>query len=153
MAVRLLQEWDSMQRPAPKFTHTAIDDLESFLWVLFWVSLQRHHRQRDELPSPEDRWWSTLNSDDVRTQSLKDSIIKSLKMHHKAGDAGLGPIKLFAKLILEWGELADDAQSAVHLALMKEPARLNVDFHKGFYEQYLTIGFRHLINMPDSWED
>jgi hypothetical protein len=142
-----------MDKSAPKFTHTGVDDLESFLWVLFWVSLDRHRAQTDELPQPENDWWLTLNSDDVRTQSLKDSIIRSLRMHHDDEDAGLGPIKLFAEIILEWGALADQAQSAVHRALKKEPARLNVDFHERFYEKYLMIGFRHLENMPDSWED
>jgi hypothetical protein len=142
MAVRLLKEWDSVKKLAPVFTHTAIDDLESFLWVLFWVSLERHHRQSDELPSPEDRWWSTLNSDDVQKQLMKADIIRDLKLLHEDEDAGFGPIKPFAKLILEWGDLADEAQSAVHRALKKDPACLDIDFHKGFYEKYLVIGFR-----------
>src|SRR5215472_5656254 len=34
---RLLSEWCLEEEEAPKSTHTAIDDLESFLWVLVWI--------------------------------------------------------------------------------------------------------------------
>jgi hypothetical protein len=69
MAARLFENW---RQPDPKFTHTPIDDLESFLWILLWVPLERHHGQRHAFPAPQlDEWRSDLYSDDLDSQKQK----------------------------------------------------------------------------------
>jgi hypothetical protein len=140
MAVRLLQEWiASADELDPTFTHTAIDDLESFVWVLLWVLLERCRRRNEVLPHPCRDWWTHLNSHNVRLQSTKDSIFFALKV---LLEEELGPIMPFAQLISEWGELALEARIAVR----KQAPTL--DFCKVYYEKYLKAGFSTLDRLP-----
>src|SRR4051794_6914790 len=112
MATRLLDEWQTMNMSAPKFTHTALDDLESFLWVLFWVALERQHPQKGQLPQPELHWWLRLNSNSILVQSGKDSLITGLRKSN-ASRSALGPIKRVVPLLLTWGELAEAASTQI----------------------------------------
>jgi hypothetical protein len=61
-------EWDLIDESAPKTAHTPKDDLESFLWVLFWTPLVCHHCHTGKLSGPEGHLWSNLNTVDVTLQ-------------------------------------------------------------------------------------
>jgi hypothetical protein len=142
MAVRLLKEWLDLKKSSdPKFTHTPIDDLENFLWVLIWVPLERHRRQNDKLPLLADRLWSCLNSANILLQSAKFDIIRDIE-DNLEDEMGLGPITPF---ILDWGDLARKG----HVQYRRNCAK-TIDFYKKFYEQYLDAGFSHLNQMPDT---
>jgi hypothetical protein len=135
-----LKEWVT---PAdeldPTSTHTAIDDLESFVWVLLWVLLEGYHRRNGAFPNPCKRWWTHLNSHNILLQSTKDTIFSEIKV---LLEEELGPIMPFAQLISEWGELALEARIAVR----KQASTL--DFCKVYYEKYLKAGFLTLDKLP-----
>jgi hypothetical protein len=151
MAIRLLDEWmSSSKNPAPVFTHTAIDDLESFLWVLIWVVLERYRRRHGEFPELAARWWSTMSSASAQVHAMKEYIFVQIKSQDRPKlRTKLGPISPFAKLILGWGYLAIEAR-AVLTEMLEDPLSLTLDFYQGFYEKYLQLGFAQLDEMPDT---
>jgi hypothetical protein len=142
MAVRLLKEWVApADESNPTFTHTAIDDLESFVWVLLWVLLERYRRRNGVFPHTCRDWWTDLNSRDVRVQSKKWDLLSDIK-ESLDDQEELGPIMPFAQLISEWGELAQEGRKAVR---RQAPT---LDFFKVFYEKYLKAGFLTLDKLP-----
>jgi hypothetical protein len=147
MATRLLKEWQTMDKSAPKFTHTALDDLESFLWVLFWVTLECQHTQKGRLPQPELAWWSMLNSHSIALQSTKNDLITDLELYN---GVLVRPIKRVTPLLLTWGKLS---RMALKEIMTVTPDGLTFDMQKKWYEKYLNAGFTFLEDALDSWED
>ena len=158
MAVRLLAEWlsneKSIQRgvdqSALKFTHTGIDDLESFLWVLLWVVLYRSRIQLGSFVDPVDGWWETLNAQDITAQKTKQHIVREIEEQLEMGRS-LGPIHLFASLLALWDRIARMGRLAVQRKL--DGGELTLDFQKPYYQEYLEAGFSLLPDLPDSWEE
>ena len=151
MAVRLLYEWRDVEDGAPRFTHTAIDDLESFLWILFWVPLELQYIKSKKPLKPESRWRTSLNSASIEVQSAKGNLIQQLDLAVKTNKA-LGCIKLFHGLIGEWQCIALEGMIDVEQVLQGDPAKLDLEFHKKYYERYLEAGFKYLGSMPDTWD-
>jgi hypothetical protein len=146
----LYSSWFTMENLAPKFTHTAIDDLESFLWVLFWVTLDRQRMQKGRLPQPELHWWTKLNSDNIMLQSAKDSLINNSKVSARLARE---PIKQVAPLLLAWENLAQQAREEVVTALADNPGSLTFETQRKCYEKYLDARFTFLKDASKSWED
>ena len=152
MAVRLLNEWCSVEDGAPKFTHTAIDDLESFLWILFWVPLELHHIKFKKHLYPEYNWRKSLNSAIIDVQAAKGNLVEELTVAIKTKKA-LGYIKLFYDLIIvQWQGIAPEGRIEVEQVLQEDQAKLDLDFHKKYYERYLDVGFKFLGNISDTWD-
>ena len=153
MAVRLLDEWLGAAHGDGRFTHTAIDDLESFLWILFWVPLEVQHIQFKEDLHPESGWRKSLNLAGLDVQAGKDSLVLKLKDDSQLG-IKLGYIKLFADLIVQWHSIALDGRLQVRKGLLpgQAPVQLDVDFYKKYYQRYLDAGFKYLRSLPDTWD-
>jgi hypothetical protein len=150
IAVRLFKQWRLVDHSAQQFTHTAIDDLESFLWVLLWVPLERHCVKFNQADN-ESQWWKTLNSAVIAVQASKGMIIQEL-MEGMQDGTNLGSIRLFADLIQCWHNIARDGRIAVGKVLHGDQTQLDLNFHKQFYERYLNAGFECLGSIPDSWD-
>ena len=153
MATRLLYEWLSAADGDARFTHTAIDDLESFLWILFWVPLEVQHIKFHTKPHPESTWRALLNSHGLTVQAAKGDLVRRLKEEMRIGTQ-LGYIKWFADLIVQWHSIADDGRLDVRKQLLSDQAQaqLGLDFHKQYYQRYLDVGFKYLGSLPDTWD-
>lgn len=182
MAVRLLDEWNGPACRGARFTHTAIDDLESFLWILFWVPLEVQHIKcdmnkhitcdidkqvkcdenkpikcdknkdvkRDKHIHDESAWRRILNSAVIDVQSAKNDLVSKLSLAIKFKKP-LGYIRLCHHLIEEWHKIAVQGRHEVE-ALLDKPDKLDLDFHKKYYQRYLDTGFECLGSLPDTWD-
>jgi hypothetical protein len=139
-----------VEHGAPRFTHTAIDDLESFLWILFWVPLELYHIKFKKHLYPEYDWRKSLNSASIQVQAAKGNLVQELTVAIKTKKP-LGYIKLFYDLIVQWQEIALEGRIEVEQVLQVGQAGLDLDFHKKYYERYLDVGFQFLGNIPDTW--
>ena len=133
-----------------RFTHTGIDDLESFLWVLLWIVLYRSRIQLGPLVDPVDGWWKTLNSQDIMGQISKQLIIRELEEQLEMGQR-LGVICLFAPLLTLWDKTARRGRLTVQRML--DNGELTLGFQKPYYKEYLEAGFSLLEKLPHSWEE
>jgi hypothetical protein len=149
LSIRVLRGRRRQENPV----HTAIDDLESFIWVLLWTllhTIQRH----DELSSDEADWLDGLLSDDygrlaaekagIRTQ-IDDLITMAVT---SKGLSALAP------LLRTWLDLAHESFLLLEMKLKSRP--VNDDFHafcKGWYQKYIDTGLSHLQNLPMTWDD
>jgi hypothetical protein len=118
----MLWGWISQENPV----HTAIDDLESFVWVLLWTVLHtiQHH---DELSRKEAIWLDGLLSDDYgRLADMKAGIgrqIDDLIMMART----LKGLSALAPLLQTWLDLAH--KSSLLLEMTLESHTSNDDFH------------------------
>jgi hypothetical protein len=137
--------------------HTAIDDLESFLWVFVWVLVHilRHHRGETE-----NRLDGVIEilSEAFSSRRIQHVLIKEHVASRMWRDTIFGP------LIKEWLDICRTDQEGVDLLViavssatghLREEAcdRLEV-FCRRTYEKVLNSGYRHLVNIrqyPD-WE-
>ena len=174
MAVRLLDEWLGAACRGARFTHTAIDDLESFLWILFWVPLEVQHIKCDMNKDSkcdidkhvkcdknkhvkcdkhihlESAWRRILNSAVIDVQSAKSDLVRKLSSAIKH-EKPLGYIRLCHDLIVQWHEIAARGREEVE-ELLDTPTKLDLDFHKKYYQRYLDTGFKCLGSLPDTWD-
>ena len=151
MAVRLLRAWRDVEDGDRQFTHMAVADLESFLWILFWVPLELQHIKFKENRYPDSSWRRYLNSTDINMQVAKGHLVQELTVAMKTRKA-LGYIKLFHGLIQQWFAIACDGWIEVELGLLGDQAQLNLAFHQKYYERYLGAGFKYLGSLPDNWD-
>jgi hypothetical protein len=151
MAVRLLKEWRIVAAGTQRFTHTAIDDLESFLWILFWVPLELQHIKSTQDLEPESDWRKSLNSAALKEQVAKSHLVQELTVAIRTKKA-LGYIRLFYGLIGEWYDIAFEGRIEVEQMLQEDPTKLDLDFHQKYYQRYLDAGFKYLGSLPDTWD-
>jgi hypothetical protein len=174
MAIRLLKEWRTNQEGNKRgqrrpFTHTAVDDLESFLWVLVWVLVHHSHpklsesafdpfapqdEQRTGLWELVDRWKGFLQSPDVTTQMIKLSMFKEL--HDLEADPDIlkildsvGFVSAFRVLLWNWHSIAVKNQTAVE-KMNKD--QLTLGFQRDCYNEYLNEGFAALKDLRCDWD-
>lgn len=135
--------------------HTAVDDLESFVWVLLWAILDilRSKSRKPEVSANfsdnEEYYYSTLHSYSYETLKDRNSIVDLLMEDKMDGNSSPG-FAVFVDLLYEWLVLAKDAYFAVRRAGFDPQDPLA--FYKVFYAKYLQIGVDHLVNLPESWD-
>jgi hypothetical protein len=149
LSERVLWGWISQENPV----HTAIDDLESFVWVLLWTllhTIQRH----DELSRKEAIWLDGLLSDDYgRLADAKASIRSQIDDLITMARTSKG-LSALAPLLQTWSDLAHKSSLRLEMKLKSRPS--NDDFHafcKGWYQKYIETGLSHLQNLPMTWDD
>lgn len=97
MSHRLLESWDS------RHLHTAIDDLESFVWIVLWSALRT-------IRSPTSReldWLTRISDDDVQAVANQKMSIMILISKPTELSPELEP---FHPLFKRWFAIALDAQ-------------------------------------------
>jgi hypothetical protein len=97
---RILVAW-SLDQPT---LHTAIDDLESFAWVVLWAAL---HKSRKTLIK-ETNWLWTLSGDDIHTVANAKYAIMRDKFDHKYFSEDVQPL---LPLLVGWFSLAKAAET------------------------------------------
>src|ERR1700722_12618161 len=115
--------------------HTPVDDLESFLWVLFYTILEigsgRGKLEPDEVP-----WLEDLILTAQTTRKLSDHLI------------------IFAEILGRWNDVANTAhrQLLIDIDSRLEPKEF-VEKSQKVYAEYLKSGFEALQQLPLSWEE
>jgi len=138
---------------------TAIDDLESFLWVLLWALadiLQGVEGAAKINPA------ILLMKETFESKKLVHTLLKALL----ARDRWIGRDVVFGGLIRDWMDIFESASERVDsyaLRVAETPARGSdreeacdelESFCRGVYEDVLTSGYRHLegISQYSCWK-
>lgn len=125
---------------------TAIDDLESFVWVLLYAGLLIAE-SRGPLNTAETNWLSYQLSQNAKEQLAKTTIAREI-----ARRATSPVLLVFAPLVKAWYRLSVEARDRVSDALNR-PRHPSEAYCKKVYQQYLQIGFSHLQNLPETWDE
>jgi len=150
VSIRLLTAWLEKD----PIMHTAVDDLESFLWLLTWALvriLKKYGSNRQGILSVE----SALSSKDIRTNLTKQYFVELF-----------WPDVAFGSLVRDWLGILKLARHEVEQfmsefsTILAASERLiafnNLELLcKKVYEQVLESGFRHReeISRYSQWED
>jgi hypothetical protein len=95
---------------ARPYYHTPLDDLESFMWVLFWVAL---YRLRNSLSTLELEWYLKLHtSNHMALVYHRTTILHQLRRSIKGSTGEFSNDFLpFAQLIYLWQDLLDSRRT------------------------------------------
>jgi hypothetical protein len=150
LSIRLLTAWLHNE----SIVHTAIDDLESFFWVLSWALIHILKKYGSQDPGILDVE-SALSSKDIRTNLTKQYFVELF-----------WPDVAFGSLVRDWLGILKLAR--------REVEQLRLDFSRTVgspardiacrrlellcikaYEQVLKSGFKHReeISRYSQWED
>jgi hypothetical protein len=130
MATRLLFSWRAY-RP---IVHTAVDDLESFLWVLVWVLVHILKEFGTPKGSTVDQLLEMFSSHDISHIMSRAEIV-----HQGWEDVVFGP------LILEWLAISKQANLAIRQLLGTGSGN---DIQQGAFnqlEEYCTMVYMQYI--------
>jgi hypothetical protein len=97
---RILDAW-SINEPT---LHTAIDDLESFAWVVLWTALHKSRKQSIK----EKNWLWALSGDYIDAVAAKKCAIMRDKFDHKYFSEDVQPL---LPLLMAWFSLANAAET------------------------------------------
>ena len=111
MSRRLLKEWET--RPL----RTAIDDLESFSWILLWVALHK----TDQRTAIEANWLRQLSSDDISiVASCKgDILLSAIQFQFNNTNPFSHPLVTFLSLLQQWWIVALRASTDLGMLISK----------------------------------
>jgi hypothetical protein len=133
--------------------HTAIDDLESFLWVLLWAILHviRHHAK---LSTDEDKWITGLSNGDVQGLLAEKANIKDRLNDLMFCDGTSKGLKPFGRLLQIWFDYALQASRELGLELNNPSNNDKFQmFCHGWYEKYIKTGLGYMEDLPDTWSE
>lgn len=136
MSSRMITHW---AKNAPSF-HSAIDDLESFSWVLLWVALH----SPDSTPEMMD--WVVSLSDDSPVKLLQAKVYISVVLSG-ARPPNLADFSPFFRsvfpLLEKWFTFAIEAEKAVN-TLARELAGISFD-HSTFHAQLRDLSLVYYV--------
>ncbi|KAF8577236.1 hypothetical protein K439DRAFT_565447 [Ramaria rubella] len=127
--------------------HTAIDDLESFIWVLLWTVLSILKSKGVLKDAHEQHLLFTMCSHKLSELQNREGILVRLQKRRHFSK-GFSP---FSHLLIQWLEIAQ--RSAVKVAQF--PASNPQLFKKyctDIYKEYIEAGLESLSWLPQSWE-
>lgn len=145
MSQALIDAW-VMNEP---FSHTAVDDLESFVWVLLW-SVLNILRSREALDNNQERYYlQTMRSDDIEKLVSRSTFLRKIMRcdHKRTCSRGFEP---FSKLLIQWLGIAQDANDK-DVDELEDSDRLFELCH-GVYKDYINSGLDYLKNLPENWD-
>ena len=161
MSIRILGDWELQAMQASEdsepIIHTAVDDLESFLWVLIWVIA--HILQNDKRATSQNQGISIILatfSGNLEIQRRKESDAKEY-----------WDDVVFGGLIIEWMNTFREARKEVRQHT-RNLAKLSLDslewqsacdgleaYCTTVYERVFVSGFKHLgaIRTYSDWDE
>jgi hypothetical protein len=146
MSLRLVDVWQFGE----PYHHTAIDDLESFLWLTLWC-IYCIIEDKGKLDQREAFALQILRSTEIRAHAAsRQSVL------HRLDDARTPSplVALFKPLLVQWWRISDAAAQEVSDLIgsttSPENDALRDLTHKHF-RRYLIQGFSYLANFPQSW--
>ena len=133
---------------------TAIDDLESFIWVLFWIILNVLE-SNNVLKNPDELYYFDI----MKSGSARRSLERLTFLHHlreqETTNSFPGGFAPFRRLLIQWLDLSDEAREGtedIRECDTDEDYDNLFSYSKGVYERYLTIGLKSLPSLPESWD-
>ncbi|KAH7909775.1 hypothetical protein BJ138DRAFT_1154464 [Hygrophoropsis aurantiaca] len=149
---QLLFAW-GLGEPA---VHTAIDDVESFLWVLIWALLVSI-RRRGELTNCEQYWLASMTPR-FMGDSSRTSILQNMPWVFASGWGASRLILCFRTVIEKWGDLLGPAHlEIVELVDSKPGEAVPLDRYyalcEEYYQKYIEAGLAELSKLPETWEE
>jgi hypothetical protein len=163
---RIIRDWYVDERlgnsnsATPRPTkYTAIDDVESFLWVLLYTIVQLINSRSH--PSPLERWWKdTMDSKDLGVQIARIAILVDITelVTRPGSGAGFEVVKIFEPVLTKWGAIARDGRILLDIrtkALNEGKGdggdKEMWEASKGVYGRYIRDGFECLEKLPETW--
>jgi len=143
------------------YVQTAIDDLESFVRVLFWAFLGPLKKKAPEghLKAPELHYYSVLHSASLQALTDKGNFLPDMKRKHYSyrGDHPEASVsigfRMLSPLLMEWLQVAEEASFAMAGCRYK-PEDLPggaLKFYKSYYERFLRIGISYVDGLAEDW--
>ncbi|GJJ07763.1 hypothetical protein Clacol_001968 [Clathrus columnatus] len=144
--------------------YTAVDDLESFIWVMFWAILSIMEMHKVAFTSLEQIYWDCPRSHDpieLNQRRCFHSILDDQYQALQRQQEGMEPVRNepspafapYVKLLLEWLEFAFSRKMRELISPNDLP---NEAKHKRIVGtllcDYLSIGVKHLETLPNDWE-
>jgi hypothetical protein len=155
LSVRILRDWCSSsiaKQPQARqtgTTHTAIDDLESFLWVLF-SSVLEIIKVRGNLTKDEAYWASVMGSQNLEVQAGRSHLMDEVQNLCAASPV----IRAFSPILLAWGIVAQRGQRNVKRSLATGATHDELfEDAKTMYAEYIKEGSKHLDALSMTWDD
>lgn len=151
MSLRLLGRWAYAKDDSPIFFPSGLDDLESFIWVIFRVIIARVKT------SMNPDWLRVLKTQDKRSHWIsRNGIVQIIISQHRSGpqarEKAMMPFVPFLARLFILGQDGAEAcarretQSAQGLLSTKEGGLLH-----DFYHKYLEILFQASEALPNRW--
>ncbi|GJJ13659.1 hypothetical protein Clacol_007915 [Clathrus columnatus] len=147
--------------------HSAIDDLESFVWVLFWAILSVMQLRDAKFSKNEEQYWTSLRSRDLSTLQRKRDFPDRLfeqrvaLLEQEGQEPGDPPVENapspafapFVGILRDWLLLAfsDEILLSGH-RLRRTPVAEHERIVQEWIGKYLSIGIKHLDTLPDTWD-
>ncbi|KAL0952126.1 hypothetical protein HGRIS_008754 [Hohenbuehelia grisea] len=152
IASRLIDNWQNTH-PA-KLLHTPIDDLESFIWVLYYTILEISDPKT--LPEVEQTQWRLLNSDLLgEVSGVKFALLVQWTTRKEAFEDHEYPARLlpFRDLFLAWFETSNVYVNSLTRLLAKKPPSLPdiKALSEKAYKQYIKEGLQHISSLPEDF--
>jgi len=133
--------------------HTPQDDLESFLWVLFFTILEIGHGHKKLKPN-EVPWLEEMHEEDTTKLTGKVPCLQNLILQARTTRQLSDHLLIFGGILERWNTIAEET----HEKLMEEiylriPAPELLENSESAYAKYLASGFEILETLPSSWEE
>jgi hypothetical protein len=133
-------------------SHTPLDDLESFLWVLLYTILEIGDCY-DKLHPGELPWLQAMAEEDETRLTSRLAALRSAVLTTRALRAS-DHLLIFGGILRKWAAIAQNSEEELEMALCFNP---NTDKlvrdSKSVYAEYLRCGFEELSQLPDSWNE
>ncbi|KAL0957668.1 hypothetical protein HGRIS_001449 [Hohenbuehelia grisea] len=143
LSARVADLWD-LEMPV---SHTPIDDLESFIWVLLY-ELLRWTLKRTPI---ERRWWNELNADSVQTVArLKQAILPGwmdAELYHEFALSRF--VAPFRGLLHEWFASVGSYSRKCTKLIGQTASEAELDaLFKDAYVDFIRISAKHVPLLP-----
>jgi hypothetical protein len=125
------------------YVHTAVDDLESFVWVLLWAVLEKLD-EISTLSDIEQDFFDILHSSDIYYLQNRGNFARRLLVN----DPSPG-FSVFTDLLFTWLEMAP--KFFVEVTKKKRNHPLPKEYYQPIYKAYLKVGFEAVERMDERW--
>ncbi|TDL29912.1 hypothetical protein BD410DRAFT_893123 [Rickenella mellea] len=147
LSVRLTRAW-LLDQP---FVRSPIDDLESFIWVLIWASLEISGLH-GELTSIDKSYLNGLQSSDLHMQSEVKDLIRARLLFPEALEHTPSHImRAFQPVIVEWFRIRHEAQLEATPMLDKADTDDLCETTYKYLGKFIAAGHSQLDGLPGSW--
>ena len=132
------------------YHHTAIDDLESFLWLTIWC-IHCIIEDKGQLDEQEAVTLRSLRSTDMELHILKPALDCLVEEE----DTLRPLLALFQPLLRQWWRISEAGAKEISKLLRSTTSPENDTLRAltlKYFREYLSQGFSYLANFPRSWE-
>lgn len=145
MSQHLIKAWNSGRQ----VYHTAVDDLESFVWVFVWAVFEILRARRITLHPLEETFMTFMSSRNLSSILCRMDIADYVRRSDVDASSGLEP---FIPLLRNWFRHMVCADEKREMLVHSRPLVEKMSICKEIYEGYLRAAFDSLEELPHVWE-